>query len=187
MLIFLSAMTDDAAKPKIRYIYDTYHDDMLRFARYKLKKEDRKTAYYDAEDLVQEAFIKLTRYHERIDLAWEEKRMRAYLFAIISNLMSDMLQKERECDALEDYVDKPLHDDDFIESLLVKERVTEVAHALDKLSEIYKMTMMYRYFENREIRDIALFMGVSEHTVYMRISRGQRLLKEALKGGKKHD
>ncbi len=187
MLIFLMAITEDSAKPKIRYIYETYHGDMLRFARSRLKKENRKSAYYDAEDVVQDAFIKLTKYHERLDLSWETKRMKAYLFAVISHLVTDMLQKESACEDIEDYTNTSLNEEDFIEGLMVRERVKEIACALDKLPEIYKITLMYRYFENRSISDIAAFTGVSEHTVYMRISRGQQYLKKALKGGESHD
>ncbi len=187
MLLFLMAITEDSAKSKIRYIYDHYHNDMIRFARYRLQKAERKTTYYDAEDIVQEAFIKLTRSQERIDLSWEPKRMKAYLFAIISNLIIDLTQKENPHDNLEDYTYTFDNDEDFVEYLMVKERVAEIAKALDELSEVNKITLMYRFFEERSISEIASFMGVSEHTVYMRISRGQQYLKKALKGGESHD
>ncbi len=185
MLMFLLAITEEAAKLKIEYLYEAYHVDMLRYARSRLKRADRETAYFDAEDVVQEAFIKIARFHDRIDLSWEEKRIRAYLFAIVGNLVLDMTEKEIGHEDIEEYMYVLESEDDFVEGLMIRERAREVEAALERLPEIYKMTMMYRYYENRRIGEIAAFMGISENAVSVRLFRAQRFLKEALEG--KHD
>ncbi len=187
MLVFLLAIAEESAKSKIEYLYETYHDDMLRFARSRLKAMNSETAYCDAEDIVQEAFIKITIFHDRIDLSWETKRIRAYLFAMIGNLIYDMQRTKKDHEDIEDYRNTLQSEDDFVDALMVRERAAEVEKALEDLHEIYRMTLLYRFYENRSIDDIARFMGVSENVVSVRIYRAQRILKEALEGGKEHD
>ena len=61
MLAFLLSLTDEDSQKKIETIYSKYHYDMLRFARYSLRKKGASNIESGAEDVVQNAFLKITK------------------------------------------------------------------------------------------------------------------------------
>ena len=52
------------------------------------------------------------------------------------------------------------------------------------MDEKYSITLMYRYSSSMSVKEIADLMGISEKTVYTRISRGKQKLLEMLEENK---
>ena len=64
MLQFLLTLADESEHSKIEELYNTYHADMLRYATVKFAQG--KCCQY-AEDAVQNTFIKIVRYIDKLD------------------------------------------------------------------------------------------------------------------------
>ena len=84
MLNFLLMIADESNREKIEYIYYKYHDDMIRFARYKLKDFDIDSYELDSEDVVQNAFLKIVKYIDAIDISKPENQLKSYIFSIVA-------------------------------------------------------------------------------------------------------
>ena len=66
MLQFLLTLTDESNHSKIEYIYNTCHDYMMRYAISRFQALGRTNFMYDAEDAVQNAFMRITRYIDKV-------------------------------------------------------------------------------------------------------------------------
>ena len=96
MLIFLLTIPDEAVLRKIRALFDKYHINMLRYARSLLRLSGDKNYNNDAEDIIQNAFLKISRYIDRIDLSRSEEAVGGYLFTIVENEVSNFLSKQEK-------------------------------------------------------------------------------------------
>lgn len=179
MLCFLLTITDDSSREMIIRIYKTFHDDMIRFAKSRLKNAGSPNYAIDAEDAVQNAFLKLTKYAGSISANTPDRELRACVFSIVSNEVSDILAGDTDFDDIDDHTDE-IDDDEFCASLAVNERYEEVVAAIRSLDEKYSITLLYRFQKEMTVAEIAGLMGLSEKTVYTRIERGKKLLLDAL-------
>ena len=62
MLQFLLTICDEKYHSRIEYIYNRFHDDMMRFAVSKFRTMDSHNPVLDAEDAVQRAYLRITKY-----------------------------------------------------------------------------------------------------------------------------
>ena len=96
MLQFLLTLTDESNHGKIEHLYNKYHDYMMKCAVTKFKSLGRSNYTYDAEDAVQNAFMKITRYIDNIDFSRDEKDVKNYCLAILSNEICNVLSDNQE-------------------------------------------------------------------------------------------
>ncbi len=172
MLSILLTMVDDDNKPKIRYLYKTYHEDMIRFARAKLRQMNCREYYYDAEDVVQEAFLRIVKYIDHIHIRGDEKSLKAYLLTVVANRIAE-LSKEAHFEASEEVLAFTESEEDFFELLALRERVKAVSFAIEKLDERYKIVLFYHYRREMSVKEIAAVLEIPENTVKTRLARGR--------------
>ena len=183
MLQYLLTLSDESNHGKIEHIYNTYHDFMMRYAVSKLKCMGRTNFLYDAEDAVQNAFVKITKYLDNIDFSREENDVKNYVFSILSNEICNVLnENEENFEFDEEFCSKKEYN--FIEELELKERFNEVVNAIKNLDEKYSSTLYLVYFKEMTVNEISEMMGITTKTVYTRLSRGKQLLLNSLKGAK---
>ena len=96
MLQFLLTLTDESNHGKIEHLYNKYHDYMMKCAVTKFKSLGRSNYTYDAEDAVQNAFMKITKYIDKIDFSRGEKDVKNYCLAILSNEICNVLSDNQE-------------------------------------------------------------------------------------------
>lgn len=182
MLIYLFTLTDESNHSKIEYLYNLYYTDIMDFAKIKLRDAGRVNFSYDAEDAVQNTFVKITRSIERIDFSRSEKEIRGYIFAILTHEISNILNDE-ELDTK--ILEKGLSDENFyIEHLEITERYNEVVRTIRNMDEKYSSTLYFAICKEMPIKSIAQMLGISEKTVYTRLARGKKILINTLKGAK---
>lgn len=185
MLLFLYTLVDPEEKYKIEYIYHTFHDDMIRLAKSSLKNADVSNYDYDAEDIVQNAFIKISRYIKKIDIHRDPLVLRAYIFTIVSNEFNNFMKDRRYFESVDDYVEtlQDFPDEELIPDGKVQAMYKDVVRAIREMDDKYGVTILYRYRDDMSVAEIAELMGISEKTVYTRLSRGKVLLLEKLNKG----
>ena len=142
---------------------------LVRLAR--LFVDDRNAA----EDLVQEAFIRLARAAGRIE---DERKAPAYLRSIVLNLARD--HNRRGMVSLRHqppFDDRVASADDDLE---LREDQREVIDALRELPLQQRNCVVLRHLEELGIADIASMLGISENSVKTHLKRGMAALARQL-------
>jgi RNA polymerase sigma-70 factor (ECF subfamily) len=145
----------------------------------------------DAEDLVQETYLKAFRAADRFEPG---TNLRAWLFTILHNTALNRA-RDRARDAVA--VDSEIVDRAAEtaapggssagaavtpESLLIGETLApELQAAIDALPELYRQAVWLRDVEEFSYAEIAAMLSIPIGTVMSRISRGRHLLFDALK------
>jgi RNA polymerase sigma-70 factor (ECF subfamily) len=154
---------------------------MLKYAVGKFKNMGRRNYSFDAEDTVQNAFVKITRYIDDIDFDRGEKSVKNYVFAILNNEICNFLKENEEFEEFDEtfYSEEPY---DFLEEVNIKESYNEILKAIETLDERYSHVLDLFYCKEKEVNEISEFMGLSPKTVYTRIARGRVYLLNSLRG-----
>ena len=181
MLQFLLTLTDESNYEKVEHIYDTYQDYMIRYAVSKLQAAGRTNAKYDAEDAVQNSFMKIVKYIDKIDFSRGEKDVKNYCLTILCNEVCNVLSdNEDNVEYLEEFCYEKEYN--YIEQLEMRENYNAVVKSIKALDEKYSTTLYLIFCKEMTVNEVAEMMGISSKTVYTRLARGKKLLLESLKG-----
>lgn len=144
-------------------LFDTYSDDLYRFAvSYVGSKQD-------AEDIVQDVFVKLLEKH----IPLRRDKEKSYLMTMTANRCRNHLKSYARTTAvdLESQEWKLSYSDRLNESDKV------IFEELMKLEKIYYVPIYLHYFAGYSYREIARILKLSESAVAMRISRGKEQMR----------
>ncbi len=173
MLSFLLTITNECDHEKVKAIYHTYYRGLLCFAKKRLNGANIPGGDYEAEDLVQETFLRITRYISKVPDQSDSKHQKAYVYAILINVINDYFSEYKPTECLEVYSETLGSKDTYIQGFCLSDRYDEVMHALEQLGEIYQLTFYYRYTEDMSVKEIAELMGLLPGTVDARLRRGR--------------
>ena len=181
MLHYLLSLTDEVNHGRVEELYNKYREYMLRYATSKLRAAGRRNYSIDAEDAVQNAFVKIVKYIEDIDFTRPENDIKNYIFAILNNEICNILKDGFE---LLEFDEKFLTGEEysFLDEIDVKERYYEVLDIVKSLDEKYSSTLFFILYREMKPNSVAAMMGLPVKTVYTRLARGKQLLTEALAG-----
>lgn len=139
----------------------------------------------DAEDLVQETYLKAYRYYDKFT---EGTNLKAWLFRILKNTFINNYRKKQSrpltsnFDDIEDAFENRISDlaDGGIpnpeESLLENVLDEDVQKALDELPEDYRMVVLLADIEGFSYQEIAEILEIPPGTVMSRLYRARRRL-----------
>jgi len=135
-----------------------------------------------AEDLVQEAFIRLSRSAHRIE---DPDRAAAYLRSIVLNLARD--HNRRGLVSLRHHL--PFDDDEasLEDAVVLREDQQRVLDALRTLPHRQRDCVVLRYYFDLGIAEIAETLGVSPNSVKTHLRRGMAALEVRLGGAEPGD
>lgn len=125
----------------------------------------------DAEDVVQEVFLKLLRQKSEF---LDEQKLRSWLLKVTVNACMDLLRSpwRGRCCALEEAT----------EPTVLMQEESELMLAVLNLPAKYRGVIHLYYYEDYSITEIAGILNVSESAVRMRLMRARQKLKEQLGG-----
>lgn len=162
-------MTDN-----ITYSIKKHSDKLFNFV-YRILRDREKSL-----DLVQEIYLKVLSKYENIN---DKNRLKAYLFRTAYNMALNYKRDEsKHKNKLESEFDKmtpyvPDSPDIILESTEQRERINT---AIEKLAEKQKEVVLYRFYNEMKITEIAKIMKISEGTVKVHLARGLQNMKKHL-------
>lgn len=150
-----------------------YRSHLYRVAFYLVRQNKD-----DAEDLMQETFIKAYRsFHQLKD----KEKCRAWLTSILHNTFINKYRKEEKIPIIPQPVDESIiYENDPETEILRGVMDQEVLKALFKLPEEYSTVVILSDIEGVQYKEIAETLGVPIGTVRSRLSRGRKLLRARL-------
>lgn len=150
-------------------LYDEYAHSLYRYALSILGTPE------DAEDAVQELFIRLAREHKRLKGI---RNMKAYLFTGARNTAYNILRSRKRKDKLNEAMCS-----DFLVRFAshTVDRSEELCEAFAALSIEQREVLALKIFDGMTLNEIAQTIGASINTVGSRYRYGIAKLREALK------
>lgn len=157
-------MIDVASNPSdaVERALNLFGNDILRLAYSYLKSR------YDAEDIVQEALIRLMQSAKVFE---EEEYMKAWLLRVASNLCKDRLKSasyQREVAIPEGYdIEAPEND---------RQEESQIMKSVMALPDKYRSVIHLYYFEEYSTKEIAEILEKKETTIRSLLKRGRERL-----------
>ena len=147
-------------------LFDAYSDDLYRFAVYYSGSK------HDAEDIVQDVFLKLLGNH----VDFKPGREKTFLLTMTANKCKDYLKSASRLTGvdLESAENELLYFDDF------NERNKAVFDELMNLDGQFRMPIYLHFYAGYSYKDIAGILKISESAVGVRINRGKALMRIGL-------
>ena len=179
MLEFLLVIADENDRSKVEEIYHKYHEVMYKVALSKLSGEHNAT--HDAEDAIQNAFIKIINHLHSIRFNESEERLEAYFVSIATNEAMNILSRKKSI-PVDDLSDDIISDDDFVASLCMRDEYERVKQAILHLNDRYRPVLFLYLVEERGGPEIAELLDMNVSTVHTTIQRGKALLLKTLRG-----
>ena len=153
-------------KDTVMRLFSQYGNDLYRFALSFVGSK------YEAEDIVQDVFVKLISRPFVIRQGTEK----SYLLKVTANRCKDYLKSPR----YKTHVDI----DDYADVIGSSEEYTSddnsLFNALNLIDEKTRMPIYLHYYEGYSYKEISAILKISESAVAMRISRGKEELKKIL-------
>lgn len=131
----------------------------------------------DAEDVAQDAMLKLWSMHEQLDAAAQHERLAAVMSRRLCIDRGRTTHQALEMkDAMMVYADSDQHD-----RLECQELERWLEERIAALPETNRIILQMRQIENRELDEIAQLLGIGKSSVSTLLSRARRQLLEDLK------
>jgi RNA polymerase sigma-70 factor, ECF subfamily len=164
-------------------LYDRYHDKLVHFIARRTGDGDR------AEDLVQEAFIRVTRHLHRFD---QSKKFSTWIYTICSNLAKNELRNRSRSPLVLfqkltthwEPEHRPLQFEDSSQQpdrLYTKRYLQQIVEdTVRELPEHHQLVFRLRELEGKSYEEIAEITGVNLGTVKSRLHRARTSFAERI-------
>lgn len=164
-------------------LYNRYRDRLVHFIRRKTGDPDR------AEDLVQEAFVRVTRHLHRFD---QSKKFSTWIYTICSNLAKNELRNRSRSPLVLfqklttnwepdhrplQFEDSAMKPDKMYNNRYLEEAVEKT---VEKLPEHHQLVFRLRELEGKSYEEIADITGVNLGTVKSRLHRARTSFAEMI-------
>lgn len=143
---------------EFKIIIELYWDSMLLFTNGYLHNLS------DAEDIAQEAFVKLSIKRPRLS---HENQLKAYLFKTCRNMAINYLKKQKRKISMTQELTETIEDEmqEVASRMELNESRLQLHCAMQKLKTEYREILYLRYFEQLNTKECAKVMKCSEKQV----------------------
>ena len=175
-MLLVSLLQTEREREQFRGIYKDKYLKMYHIAPGYLKQQE------DAENAVQDAFLALAENFEKYSYL-SGREMTGLCVSIVKNKAIDMIRRRKRYSEaeLEELVLYDERTEANPEDALGQEQAAgALQRALEQISEVFRETLILKYYYGLSNREIAKIQGVSAKTVEMRLYRGKQKLKVVL-------
>lgn len=159
------------SKEEFYQFYQQNIDSIFRFFYFRVNSSET------ARDLSAEAFLKFFQATEKNNSI---KNPRAFLFQISRHLLVDFYRQRKPVVSLDELQEKGLEiaEDSFLEGLEKDEDLKTIQKALTKIRPLYSEVIIFYYFDNLPLKEIALILNKKENNIRVLLHRAMKALKE---------
>lgn len=159
------------AEQKFQLVMQEHTDYLLRLAYLYIKD------WPAAEDIVQDVFLA---YYQKFEQFEERSSLKTYLAKMTINKCKDYLKSWRYRKQILTnsflYQSKKIRD-----KIIVEDEKLVLADAILQLPLKYREVIIYYYFEELSVLEVAQLLSISDNTVKTRLKKSRALLKNQLK------
>lgn len=148
-------------------IWKEFYDKLKSFVQQRVSAKD------DAEDIVQEVFIRI---HNKIDTLRDNQKLESWIYQITRNAIIDYYRRRKEKVEFHD----DFKFDENSESDAMKRLSPSIIKMIDHLPYIYKEAIILTEYKGLKQKELAESLGISLTGAKSRVQRGRKLLKEML-------
>lgn len=134
---------------------------MMRVAKSRMRRFGMQNYELDAEDAVQNAFVKITKYIDKIDFHADDNAIRSYVLRIVANECASLASDNLVFEPLENHK-SDVADCDFIEQMEIRSTYESVLSIIAEMDERYSIPFSLRYAEDLDVPEIAYLLGLPE-------------------------
>lgn len=150
--------------------FDQFADDAFRLAYSYLGSRP------DAEDIVQDVFVKLI----RSDIKIAKGKEKTYILTMTANACKDYLKSGKVV------FRAPFDDAVEVKSEEFDEEDSEMLMAVSELPEKLRIAIHLHYYEGYSLKEIAEILDIAPSAVSMRLTRAKDILRKRFKGGSQY-
>lgn len=158
------------AKPSFEQSFQAHYDKALNFVR------RRVTDWQAAEDIVMDAFVACYEKYDSYDP--ERASFATWLYVVLKNKLKNYYRDNKVHEDLDDCEEAV---GGFEDELLAAEVLhgfrQELAQAMEILPEAQRQIVQYKYFQNKDSRQIAALVGLEPGNVRVQLSRALKKLR----------
>ncbi|MEW6508999.1 MAG: RNA polymerase sigma factor SigZ [Bacteroidota bacterium] len=148
-------------------IWKEFYSKLKNFVQLRVSAKD------DAEDIVQEFFIRI---HNKIDKLKDNQKLESWIYQITRNAIIDYYRRKKE--KVEFHDDFKI--DENSDSDAMKRLSPIIIKMIDNLPYIYKEAIILTEYKGLKQKELAESLGISLTGAKSRVQRGRKLLKEML-------
>lgn len=172
-LILSAVDLNTEQKNKFEAIYHRYKSPLFYGALSIVKNEN------DAEDILQEAFIKIAKNIKQIDDIKKPETL-SFLMVITKNTAYDYLRKTSKIKELPLLEGEEAADEKALLELVGNIEYRDTVSVISRLPSPYNEVLYLHYVKDYSIKRTANLLGKKTATVKMQLVRGKKLLMEKL-------
>ncbi|MEQ9443451.1 MAG: RNA polymerase sigma-70 factor [Cyclobacteriaceae bacterium] len=155
------------------WLFDTYHKNIYFFCT------QRGISTEDAEEIVQEVFIKLWLSRSKID---PQGNVQAYIYTIAKNVLMDEFKKRIKQKAAENYQVYLLQPENETQNRVEFNETNQLFRiTLNKLPEMRRIVFELSRYQGMSNKEIAQKLGISVKTVETHMTLALNNLREVFK------
>lgn len=155
--------------PDLKSVFNEHYDRLVYFA-FQLVKDKQQ-----AQDIVQEAFIKYWNYRNNISA--EKYAVKNYLYSTVKNLSLNILRHTRIVHNYASRQNAEPADLPVIDAIITSEVIAEIHAAIRSLPENYRTISVKGFLEGKKNQEIADELGMSVNTVKKQKQKALQLLR----------
>lgn len=179
LAFYMSLIDDDSDKNKFEIIYYKYRKQMLSMAYSVLKNQ------YDAEEAVQETFIKIARNIKSIKEPQSPSTLSYVLKATKNNSLNKLKSNKKRYKFYDEFRSEKIADipdNTFIEQLDIKNNYEKTVEVIKNMDEIYRDVLFFYFVEEMSASEIADLLDRKKSTVKQQIARGKKIIIKKMQG-----
>ena len=150
-------------------IYQSYHDQILRYIRAKLSSPQ------EAEDVCSTVMLNIMNGLSGFQPS--KSSLTTWIYTIARNAVTDHLRRTRPSVPLDETI--PVYEEGF-DCILREETLEELAAALETLPNRERDVILLHYYSGRSLKEIAAAMGMSYSNSKLLHSKGLAHLRQHL-------
>lgn len=173
LMMYLNLVDTPEEKSKFKQLYDKYRNLMFFCAKEILKDDGL------AQDAVQEALIKLTKYLKKINEV-DCHKTKHFIVIIVESASKDIYRREKRQKSISWEEIGENYDFPQAERVEAVSELTDVERAIMELPGEYRKIFRMKYVWGYSNQEIGELLGIRQSALRQRIARGKKILQDIL-------